>query len=222
MKDNKHMDSKTIRLKNLKSLINEIGTAAALAEKINASPSQISQIVAPKAIRSLGDALARRIEEAFRKPHGWMDQIHDQSSNLEVMDRKIGTVPLISFVSAGLFCESPDNFSPGDAEEWLPCPSAHSPRTYALRVSGDSMTSSTPGERSYPHGTIIFVDPEKAHTIGSRVIARIPGTAESTFKVYSEDMGIAYLVPINPRYPTMVMPEGTVICGVVIGSYMPE
>lgn len=143
-------------------------------------------------------------------------------SNTTELKRKPELVPLISWVQAGAFCESPDLFNPGDAEEWIPCPSRHSPGTYALRVKNDSMTSLSPGERSYPHGTIIFVDPERAHTVGSRVVARLPGSSETTFKVYTEDAGQPYLMPINPKYPSIPVPEGTVICGVVIGSYWPE
>jgi SOS-response transcriptional repressor LexA len=145
-----------------------------------------------------------------------------EDENTSPLKRESDLVPVISWVQAGAFCESPDLFSPGDAEEWLPCPSRHSRGTYALRVKNDSMTSLSQGERSYPHGTIIFVDPERAHTVGSRVIARLPGSSETTFKVYTEDGGQPYLMPINPKYPSIPVPEGTVICGVVIGSYWPE
>jgi SOS-response transcriptional repressor LexA len=212
------MDIENIRRQNINFWADKLGRGI-LASKLGYSDTiYINQLCAGHG--SFGSRTARKIEAALDLKHGWMDQIHE--SNLAEVDRKIGSVPLISFVSAGLFCESPDNFSPGDAEEWLPCPSNHSPKTYALRVTGDSMTSNVPGERSYPHGTIIFVDPEKVCVVGSRVIARLPNTAEATFKVYSEDMGIPYLIPINPRYPSIPMPEGTAICGVVIGSYMPE
>lgn len=151
-----------------------------------------------------------------------MEVLGQNETNVSELNRPAGLVPVISWVKAGEWCESPDNFAPGDSDEWLMCPSRHSPGTYALKVSGDSMTSSTPGDRSYPHGTIIFVDPDRAYQVGSRVIARLPGSAEATFKVYSEDAGVPYLMPINPRYPAIRMPEGTKICGVVIGSYWSE
>ena len=148
--------------------------------------------------------------------------IKETRENVHPVETKTTKVPLISWVIAGDWCESPDNFAPGDADEWLLCPSAHSDKTYALRVVGDSMTSSIPGERSYPQGMIIFVDPERVAVVGSRVIARLPDSAEATFKVYTEDAGKPYLMPINTRYPAIHMPEGTIICGVVIGSFMPE
>ena len=47
--------------------------------------------------------------------------------------------PLISWVQAGSFHDVADPFQPGDADEWLPCPVAHGPQTYAVRVRGESM-----------------------------------------------------------------------------------
>lgn len=129
-------------------------------------------------------------------------------------------MPLISWVSAGVWCESPDNYAPGDAEEWLPRPSNAGPRSFAVRVDGDSMTSPYPGSRSYPSGTIIYVDPDKDLTNGCRVVARANG--EYTFKCYAEDAGRKFLKPLNPQYQMIDITEDTHICGVVIGSYLPE
>lgn len=127
-------------------------------------------------------------------------------------------IPLISFVSAGKWCEAIDNYSIGDAEEWMLCPGKHSKHTYALRVRGDSMTSQH--GKSYPDGSIIYVDPEVPYTNGSRVIAKIPGCNEATFKQYAEDAGRRYLKPLNPQYPTIEIDDTTLICGVVIGQYI--
>lgn len=130
------------------------------------------------------------------------------------------SIPLISEVNAGSWCESPDNYAPGDAEEWLPAPTNAGPRTFALRVVNDSMTSPYPGQRSYPHGMIIYVDPDKEVINGSRVVARANG--DYTFKSYIEDAGRKYLKPINPTYEKIDITDDVHICGVVIGSYLPE
>lgn len=141
-------------------------------------------------------------------------------SNAEKIDiaRRI---PLISWISAGAWCESPDQFAPGDAEEWLPLPNNASEQTFALRVEGDSMTAKEPGARSYPHGTVIYVDPNKEVTNGCRVVARAPN-GTYTFKTYFEDAGRMYLKAINADYPPIDITESLHICGVVIGSYLPE
>lgn len=129
-------------------------------------------------------------------------------------------VPLISWVNAGAWCDSPDNYAPGDAEEWLPKPHNAGPHTFALKVINDSMESPYPGQRTYPGGTIIYVDPDKPVENGSRVVARTGG--EYTFKTYVEDAGRKYLKPINPSYDKIDITEDVHICGVVIGSYLPE
>lgn len=201
------------------------GRQVLMAEAIGVSANNISRYFSnnPKHRRNISDETARAIEGSTGRPFGWMDIYHGEDVNNAVMLlRDPQLVPLISWVTAGSWCESPDNHAPGDAEEWLPCPSRHSEKTYALRVVGDSMTSPNPGDRSYPNGTIIFVDPERAWEIGSRVIVRLPNSSEVTFKTYTVDAGVPYLIPINPRYPTIPMPEGAHICGVVIGSYWPE
>ena len=131
-------------------------------------------------------------------------------------------IPLISWISAGAWCESPDEFAPGDAEEWLPLPNNASEQSFALRVDGDSMTAKEPGAaRSYPHGTIIYVDPNKQVTNGARVVARAPN-GTYTFKTYFEDAGRMYLKAINSDYPPIDVTDNLHICGVVIGSYLPE
>lgn len=142
------------------------------------------------------------------------------TNNVYVLGRANSTMPLIGWVQAGAWCESPDQFAPGDAEKWLPRPPNAGPRSYALRVQNDSMTSPYPGQRTYPEGTIIYVDPDKPVHNGARVVARAGG--EYTFKSYVEDTGRKYLRPLNPAYPTIDITEDVHICGVVIGSYLPE
>lgn len=74
------MDSKEIRRINLEYLINSVGSIKALAELIDSNPDYISQIKGSKAKKNVGDKLARRLEKAFRKEHGWMDKLHYQES----------------------------------------------------------------------------------------------------------------------------------------------
>jgi len=130
-------------------------------------------------------------------------------------------IPVISWVQAGAFCES-NVLELHEVEEWLPCPTNASDSTFGLRVKGDSMTSTHGGDRSYPEGIIIYVDPEVAVTSGKRVIAKSTASDEATFKTYVEDNGAKYLIPINKQYHTIEITKDVQICGVIIGSYWPE
>lgn len=126
-------------------------------------------------------------------------------------------VPLISFVQAGSWDEAHDPYPPGQGEEFMACPTAHGPNTYALRVEGDSMTA--PFGKSYPHGSIIFVDPDLAGAVvsGDRVVAKLSGDSHVTFKVFVKDGPVRFLRPLNPQHPP-IMDEFRVI-GKVIGKF---
>lgn len=95
-------------------------------------------------------------------------------------------------------------YQPGEADEWIETsetkPGANS---FALRVSGDSMTSPYPGDVSFPDGTIIVVDPSRACDAGDYVIAKDVTTQQATFKRLVHDGGRWFLKPLNPAYPTM-------------------
>jgi SOS-response transcriptional repressor LexA len=130
-------------------------------------------------------------------------------------------IPVISWVQAGAFCES-NVLELHEVEEWLPCPSHASDKAFGLRVKGDSMTSPHSGERSYPEGIVIYVDPEVDVTSGRRVIAKSNSSDEATFKTYVEDDGLKFLKPINPQFPMKEITDDVHICGVIIGSYWPE
>jgi SOS-response transcriptional repressor LexA len=134
-----------------------------------------------------------------------------------------GLVPLISSVQAGKWTEIKGEFSTSDAEQWLPCPAKHGPDTFCLRVEGHSM--SNPGARhSYEPGDVIFVDPEKTPKPGDRVVARLESQEDATFKQYLEEDGRKLLKAINPDWkPQFSEITGeAMICGVVIGKWVPE
>ncbi|UIP28861.1 LexA family transcriptional regulator [Photobacterium sp. TLY01] len=129
-------------------------------------------------------------------------------------------VPIVSWVRAGDFCNTETQMNIDDFELII-CPEKNaSEKTFALRVVGDSMTN--PYGRSYPEGTIIFVDPLKTAAPGDRVVART--SKGHTFKELAQnDFGEFYLKPLNPN-PSheLIIEEGIEICGVVIGSYFKE
>jgi hypothetical protein len=89
-----------IRLANLRLLIEECeavvigkktyraGTATALARKCQTSESYLSQILihfpnTNGTVRTVGNSLARKLEQGMGKPVGWMDVKHDDVDPME-------------------------------------------------------------------------------------------------------------------------------------------
>ncbi len=143
------------------------------------------------------------------------------NTNRNVGDAKspAGEVPLISWVQAGAWHETADSFQPGDAERFLPIFRGHSSKTYALRVRGDSMTA-THG-KSYPQGSFIIVDPAKLSPVnGDRIIAKLQGSDEVTFKVFKDEDGRKWLSPLNTSHPPIMEPFK--VLGTVIGKWEDE
>ena len=127
--------------------------------------------------------------------------------------------PLISWVRAGKYSEAVDNYRVGEAERWLTMPKNAGPHTYCLRVEGDSMTA--PYGKSYPNGCIIFVDPEqRSPRNGARIIAKLKGSDEVTFKQLVRDGSKVFLKPLNPQHPPMH--DAFKVIGTVIGKWEDE
>lgn len=140
-------------------------------------------------------------------------------SNVTAGPEVKGDVPLISWIQAGAWQQRGDPFQPGDAEDWMPCARPHGPHTYALRVRGDSMTS--PHGKTYPEGCVIFVDPAKLSPVnGERIIAKLEGQDEATFKVYKYEDGRSWLQPLNPLHRPIYDPFR--VLGTVIGKWEDE
>jgi len=106
-------------------------------------------------------------------------------------------VPLVSEVEAGNYTVI-DNFEPALPFETVGVTVPVKRHTYALRVHGDSMLSSTAD--SFPDGAIIIVEPEMQPLPGDYVIA-LNSDNETTFKQLIKDGGELFLKPLNPRYP---------------------
>lgn len=72
---------KQIRINNLKSLVTEFGSVAAVARKTGKQDSQLNQILngvksSTGTPRGIGGKLARDLEKGCGKPEGWMDFTH--------------------------------------------------------------------------------------------------------------------------------------------------
>jgi SOS-response transcriptional repressor LexA len=165
-------------------------------EKTGAEINQgeLSAILGGK--KSFGEKKARALEEQAGMPDGYLDR--DIGNVGEPIDMA-GKVPLISWIRAGDWHAAADPFQPGDGEP-VDSPLAIREGMYALTVRGDSMFNPS-GQRSYPDGCRIFVDPNRRDPVnGDRVIAKIDGEDEVTFKVFAKDGARVFLKPLNSQY----------------------
>jgi len=160
---------------------------------------------------------------ALQVNRNWLEKGRGPKSidaNVEPGPETYGRVPVISWVQAGDWSPAADPYPPGSAEDWIDSPVRGNPEVYALRVRGDSMFNPT-GPKSYPDGCFIFVDPgRRSPHNGERIIAKIDGNDEVTFKVYVEDAGRVFLKPLNPQFPAIFEPFK--VLGTVIYKGEPE
>ena len=192
-------------------------TQSRLAEALDSSQGSIYKIENGITVRPRN---IDKIAKVLKVTPEWL-QFGNGGNDLPSQSSRVRMVPVLSWVQAGGFRE-PVTLELYDVEDRVPCLTSSSERTFALKVKGDSMTAQHLGERSYPPGIIILVDPEKPVYVGCRVIAQISDANEATFKTYVEDCGRQYLKPIDPMYPMIEITPKVRICGVVIGSYWPE
>jgi len=137
-------------------------------------------------------------------------------SNISVVRNE---VPLLEWIHAGLR-ELP-LFTDDQEVVTLPCPIEHSEHTYALTVSGRSMTSNNPLEKSFSDGSIIYCDPALVQNAisGSFIIAYLPSSNEMIFKRYGKDGPNTWLESLNSEYARITEPFE--IRALVIGAFQP-
>jgi SOS-response transcriptional repressor LexA len=180
---------------------------------------ETSQVLTNWIARGMPPGKHRQVAEAL----GWTidklitgaDTIGNTSAGPDIR----GKVPLISWVQAGDFANIVDNFQPGEADEWVDTTVPIHRHTYALRVSGPSMTRPTGIEPTFPDGCKIVVEPDLIDSpdnlVNLYVIARRSHDSEATFKQLVKDAGLYWLMPLNPQFEKIAVTDETVICGVV-------
>lgn len=134
--------------------------------------------------------------------------------------REPRTYPVISWVAAGQRADSPDNFAPGVAEDWLPSTENAGLHGYWLIVKGPSMTSPTPP--SFPDGTPILIQPEGFDLVSGKFYIARHRDGETTFKQYIYDAGREYLMPLNSKFDPVEMDDAWDIIGRVIDAKQPR
>jgi SOS-response transcriptional repressor LexA len=129
------------------------------------------------------------------------------------------SVPVISYVQAGMMSEVVDPFALGDGFEMIDAPPECSCRTFGLRIEGNSM------EPRFHDGDTVVIDPALAPRPGDFVVGK-NGKEEATFKKYVlrgvDENGdeVFELAPLNEDYPTLNSKrDGLVIIGVCVGRW---
>lgn len=75
--------------------------------------------------------------------------------------------------------------------------------------------------KSYPHGCVIFVDPElRTPDNGARIVAKLEGSNQVVFKVFMRDAGRTWLRALNRDYEPIREPFKVI--GTVVGKWEDE
>lgn len=129
--------------------------------------------------------------------------------------------PVISWIAAGAWAESPDVDQLGPNTEMLPSECNAGDCGYWLEVQGDSMTP--PQGNGFTQGMRVLVQPEGFDLVsGKYYIALLASTGETTLKQYVRDSGIGYLKPLNPDFKMIVIDDDVQIIGRVVDIKYPN
>lgn len=126
------------------------------------------------------------------------------------------SVPLISWVQAGSWTEIISETMASSSTRWIDTTARVSDKSFALKVKGDSMTSSS--LLSIPDGSIVIVDPEFGfvdEANGKIVVVQIDGGKKATLKKLEIDGPNQYLMPLNPDFKPIPVDHTCKLVGVV-------
>lgn len=218
------MDFYTERLIKLAA---KVGGHKKLADEIGASDQTIYQICTGVLLPSgnpkgVGPQIRKKIEARYPD---WLDEeenaVKEQAAayNVTLIKPKSPPIPVVSWVQAGDLTEIKEAHQ---IDEWVRAWHAiPSKRAFAVRVDGDSMTSPYPSQQSFPQGTLLIVDPERAANAGDYVIAKDISTQKATFKRLVQDGGRWFLKAINPAYPLIEIDDPAIRVIARVIEYQP-
>lgn len=88
-----------IRRENARSLAAKAGGSAAFAERVDLSESRVSQLIGKNPTKSIGHNTARRIEQAFNVPEGWLDALNEDAGLGNAATAEPATAPRTATLS---------------------------------------------------------------------------------------------------------------------------
>lgn len=217
-----------IRLINAKKLLVESGLKRnELSEKIGMSYNLLSQYIGKNPTKNIGDETAAKIEAAFNKPSGFLDQVPTQEIS-KPLDNNINLkekiniegrgIPVISWVSAGTFTTIDVVLKDTEIEEFLPPNKDCGKNGYGLIVTGVSMSPKfEPNDRIYVNPDYPVSDLKTGDLV---VVGRL-GETEATFKELIIEGQTKYLRPLNPNWGEQIIKfnSGDKLLGKVVGLY---
>lgn len=132
--------------------------------------------------------------------------------SISVPEKRSTSIPVISWVHAGLFCECSDIWPPGVSGEGEPVYSyaATGPNAFGLRIEGDSMAP-----RFLP-GDIAIVDPAIHCDNGAPRVVCVNG--EVSLKLFWDRENEIVLRPLNDHYPEIIIKKDSKVDFRVIGK----
>lgn len=219
------MENKEIRKHNLEYLIDKYQrekglNKAQFSELCGTSPSALSQLLGDKAVRNVGDKLARKIEAGLDLPTGWMDALQESD---KPFDSNVSNprpyipgkrYPVLDKVQAGAWSEAVEAYFLKDIDLWLESDAHIQGEGFWLLVDGDSMTA--PNGLSIPDGTYVLFDTGREATNGKLIIAKLTDSNEATFKKLVIDGAQRYLKGLNPAWPMVPVNGNCRVIGVAV------
>lgn len=220
------MDIHDIRRVNYRRLLAEKfdNMPSRLADKLKISRATLSRIFSSnkEARRNIGNNMARDIEQAARKPRGWLDMPHDDIlSKVSVRYAPLHTwytaISVVNGRPARVSVHNQQNGrEPGDLTKML-CPVDAGPKVYCLRVEGNANRSPQDGLVA---NDLIFVDPDREPIPNKFVVVQLPGAKGAILRRLIMDGGQRYLQADNPEWPdrTLPWPDKATYCGLVLAK----
>lgn len=208
----------------VKARMKEIGmTQAGLAEKMDVAQATIARYLTKRrdpSIETIAEIMrCVKLESMTLTPDGVIEYPDDVIKNiipLDIQPSYKNKFPVLSAVQAGQWTEACEPYTLDEIDEWYETTVRTSPRSFWLRVQGDSMTS--PNGLSIPEGTLVLIDTEKEHENKSLVVAKLTDVNEATFKQFISDGGQYFLKPLNTSYPMMSINGNCRIVGVAVDA----